>query len=221
MTEIHAAVPGVGVARVLLAAGLAVLLGACAPPRPTARPAADRTSGPIPVARPFALERAGAAATFDVELPDAREGGHLRSVFIGVRAVHDPRVAERQDVGRRVLRYLDEAAIPVRLTVHREVGGAWRPVTLMTMRLDGAGGDARYAPHPDPVFRHHRPAHWDGKQLIDAGLWNVDLAYFEHEFAALGAYEPGRYRISITTLEAHPALEGLPYELVVAHRRRY
>ncbi|GAB2505856.1 hypothetical protein [Lysobacter humi (ex Lee et al. 2017)] len=221
MTPSRARIHSVVDLRWLLAAGLALVLAACGPARPDARPAADRTAGPIPVVRPFALERAGASATFDVELPDVREGGHLRSVFIGVRAVHDPRQADRQDMGRRVLRYLDQAAIPVRLTVHREVAGAWQPVTLMTMRLDGAGDDARYAPHPDPVFRHHRPAHWDGKALIDAGLWNVDLAYFEHEFAALGAYEPGRYRISITTLEAHPALEGLPYELVVAHRRRY
>lgn len=207
----------------LFAAGIALLLIACSPARAPARPAADRTSGPIPVVRAFALHRAGETAEFEVELPDSREQGRLREVFIGVRAVHDPRDPARRDDATRVLRHLEAADIPVHLEVHRWMGGTWMPVTMVTLVELPSDGAARhgYRPHPSPVFRRHRAAHWDGGELQRAGLWNPDLAYFEHEIAGFRTATPGRYRISLRTLEAQPALEGLPYELVVAHSRRY
>lgn len=202
-----------GLALVLL--GLAV---ACAPTRPQP---ASRESGPIPVVRPFALERAGSHAKFGIELPDTREDGRLREVFIGFRAVHDPRPADSFQKGRPVMRYLMREPIPIRLEVHRWTGNAWQPVTMMKLGRDGKGQATHYVPHEDTLYRRHRPAHWDGGELIDAGLWNHDLIYLEHEIAAFHTPAPGRYRVAVTNLEAHPLLEGMPYQIVVAHSRRY
>lgn len=198
---------------------IATLLMGCGPGPAATRPAASaREAGPIPVVRPFALERAGEQATFDVMLP---EGDDRRDVVVGVRAVHDPRDPARRASGTRVLRYLEDADIPVDVRVARWSNGAWSPLTLWQMRIDDVNRHYEYRPHPESVFRRHRAAHWDGGELIDAGLWNLEHAYFEHEFAVFGETTPGRYRVTVRTLEAHPALEGRPYELVVGRRRRY
>lgn len=204
--------------RTAAAASVAVLLAGCGSGPAATRAANPREAGPIPVARPFALERADEQAVFDVVLP---EDGDQRDVVVGVRAVHDPRDPARRAPGTRVLRYLDEADIPVELRVERWSQGTWSPVTLSKMRIDDVNRHYEYRPHPGPVFRRHRAAHWDGGALMAAGLWNPDYAYFEHEFAVFGTKTPGRYRVSVRTLEAHPALEGTPYELVVGRRRRY
>lgn len=198
---------------------IATLLMGCGPGPAATRPAASaREVESIPVVRPFALERAGEQAAFDVVLP---EDGDRRDVVVGVRAVHDPRDPARRESGTRVLRYLGDADIPVEVRVARWSNGAWSPVTLSKMRIDHVNRHYEYRPHPEPVFRRHRAAHWDGGELIDAGLWNLQYAYFEHEFAVFGETTPGRYRVTVRTLEAHPALEGTPYELVVGRRRRY
>lgn len=193
---------------------------ACSSAAPPQTPV-PRTSGPIPVARPFAFETAGSHAEFEVVLPDARLDGWPRDVFIGLRAIHDPHQPDPGKRGPRIQHYLQERDIPVRLKADRRVGKTWHPVTLVTMHIDDANKLYEYRSHPDPIFRRHRPANWDSGELLRAGLWDVELAYFEHEIAGIRDPVAGRYRISITNLQSHPELTGAPYEVVVAHSHIY
>lgn len=196
---------------------MTVLLTACAP---RVRDADDRAQR-IPVVKPFALERAGTRMAFEFEIPGERHQGRWRSVSIGFRVQYLPsKDNDAQD--RRVQAYLQEAEMPMRMTVQHWRDGRWAPVTLVTLITlrEGHGpGEYEYRPHPDPVFKNHETAHWDAMELTRSGYWGDATFYGNYKIGGFPDPRPGRYRLEFETLQEHPALSGSTYELVVAHGR--
>ncbi|MDR6990681.1 hypothetical protein [Luteimonas sp. 3794] len=190
--------------------------GASAPsPRP----------GNFPVVEPFALDEAGSRVSVTFELPDARDNGILRPVFVGFRAINTS--AETDAALREAMKvtdYLHETPIPVRLKLWRIDDAEPKPVVLSDGHWDMQNKRAWWEPHPEKVFTLHPAGSTDNRPLIDSGLYDLDEVYYIHEFARIVPPTPGRYRLEVENLESHPMLQQqkqlltlLRYELLVSH----
>lgn len=195
-----------------------LLMTACAdnsrisPPEPSLR------SGNFPVVEPFAIDQGGSKHSVIFELPDVRDNGILRPVFIGFRAVNAAGGTEEKfRNSQKVMDYLHEAPMPVRLKLWRIDEGEPKPIVLSDMHWDVQAKRASWHLHPDETFTYHSAASTDNRPLIDFGHYDLDRAYYIHGFARIIPPTPGRYRLEFESLESHPILIDLKRELPVLH----
>ena len=199
----------------------ALLLNGCAPHKAAPSPQA----GIFPVVVPFAVDRAGTKLALEFEVPyalypDAPKPS-LRSVFIGVRRV------EEKGGGKEELKewtrrndYLQRESVPVRIKLERWEHGQWTPATMIEEHQDIQPGAGRYWYEPvssDGVVQGLNPADPDYMELQAIGQRQKDKAYATYEFVGLSPPTPGRYRLEIESLQDHPAIRGLTFELLVSH----
>lgn len=199
-----------------LAALLGTFLCACA-----YAPAGEGTAANFPVVEPFAIDRAGSKVSVEFELPDARENGRLRPVYIGFRGI-DKRgdfSDEEVKVAQGIMRYMEDAPIPVRLKVRRlGAGGREEPVVLQEKHIDmRQPTSASLRLVQGDVVTMHRATSMDNNEMIDAGRFDENKTYYIHEFVRIAPPTAGRYRLEAESLETHPILHGLRYELIVSH----
>lgn len=212
------------------AVGLATITGmlimtGCADKSRTEISASVPRAGNFPVIEPFALDQAGSTLTVTFELPDARDNGILRPVFVGFRAVDAAGGGDEElREAMKVTDYLHRSPLPVRLRLWRIDGGESKSVVLSDGHWDMQNKRASWEPHPDDVFTLHPAGSTDHRPLIDSGLFEFDRVYYIHEFARIIPPTPGRYRLEVANLESHPALQEqkrhlpvLRYEILVSH----
>ncbi|WP_180545400.1 hypothetical protein [Luteimonas deserti] len=175
---------------------------------------------------PFPLDQAGSSVSVTFELPDARDNGILRPVFVGFQAVdRKGRGPDEEMLAAQTVRdYLRNEAIPVRVRLWRIEGTEWRPVVLSDGHWDMKDKRASWGLHPDDVFRHHFSASTDNGPLIASGHYDFGKVYYVHAFARIVPPTPGRYHLEVENLDAHSVLLAqkeylsvLRYELLVSH----
>lgn len=198
-------------------------LSACTPHKPS--PKADN----FPVVVPFALDRAGSKVTVEFELPNALDPHlpepTLRPVFIGVRRVEDKGGgdAELKEWIRRA-DYMRREAIPIRLMLERWDQGQWRAVVLHAQHdnIDRSTGNVWYEPIADDgVVSDLQRVTPDHMELIAVGKKQDDKAYDTFQLVRIVPPTPGRYRLQAESLQDHPAIGGLVFELLVSHHYHY
>lgn len=186
---------------------------------PGSEASADHTQ--FPVATPFPLDREGATATVEFTLPNTRDGGALRPVFIGFQRLGKAGKmtdAEVEAASREADR-LATASIPLRVQLE-PVGAATagsHPVLQEMQPQRGADGKYAYLPLQGDVATVHMPTGEDSGEMLRAGLHDSGTFYLTHEIARIVPPAPGRYRLKVRNLEDQPALRGLPFRLIVSH----
>ncbi|RMH87612.1 hypothetical protein EBB59_12815 [Lysobacter pythonis] len=187
------------------------------PPAPDATHYGDG----FPVIKPFDLPKAGSKVTADFELPNAMDGDHLRPVWVGFRfsiPITKDYAPGEQAASLKRTDYLYESPIPIRIRLWRIEGGERTPVVLHEMQQTIRPSKAWYEPHPDEVFTKHNGAGMDTKEMIAIGKFDYhNRAYDSWEVASIFPPTPGRYHIEMESLEDHPILANLPFEMVVTH----
>lgn len=209
----------------MLCAGL--LLAACAPHKTA--PKAES----FPVVVPFALDRAGSKVTVEFELPKALDPHFkepvLRPVFVGVRKVgikkrgHRPTEQEFQAWSQQ-RDYLKQEPVPVRLTLLRWEQGQWQSASLHTPHDNIVNGTVgvRYEPiAADGIVPRLRPVSPDYMELIGSGQVQEDRDYDVYQLARIVPPTPGRYRLEVESLQDHPTVRVLSFELLISHHYRY
>ena len=199
-------------------------LPACAPPKQSP------DAGNFPVVIPFSLDRAGSKAAVEFELPNAPDpylsDQSLRPVFIGVRRV------ENKGGGNAGLKewmrradYMLREQLPIRLAVERWEHGTWRPVALQEQRSTILQSEpSRYWYEPvaaDGIVMRLSRTTPDHAELTVVGHAQEDKAYDTFQIVRIDPPAPGRYRLQAESLQDHPAIHGLTFELVVSHYHRF
>lgn len=207
---------------------VALSLMACAPHR--SAPKAEN----FPVVVPFAIDRAGSKVTVEFELPNALDPYFkepiLRPVFIGVRRVEGKGGGEEElKEWMRRSDYMKRESIPVRLVLQRWEQGQWAGVTLYEQRNkfridleDVPGKGIRFAPlHEDGIVSYLGPVDPDYMELNAIGQDQEGKAYALFHLAQIMPPTPGRYRLEAKSMQSHPAVQGLRFELLVSHHYHY
>lgn len=173
----------------------------------------------FPVVEQFAIDQAGSRISVTFELPDARDNGILRPVFIGFRAINagSDGTNEMLQNAMKLSDYLHTAPLPVKILLWRIDNNEKKPVVLSDMHWDMNTRHASWHLHPDEKFTHHRTASTDNHPLIKSGNYDFDRAYYIHGFARIIPPTPGHYRLEVESLESHPTLAGLKSELPALH----
>lgn len=213
------------VAGLLTLSGVLLMTG-CTNHARTPAPSTGTESRSFPVYEPFAIDEAGSQVTVTFELPDARDNGILRPVFIGFRTIQASSDGTDESVARMsaLSDFLYTSPLPVRIRLTRIDGGAEVPVVLSDRHRDMVAQRTWWRPHPEDVFMNHGPASTDDNPTIDSGRFDFEAAYRIRHFARIIPPKPGRYRLDITNLESQPSLVELKravptlrYELLVSH----
>ncbi|RMH92900.1 hypothetical protein EBB59_08060, partial [Lysobacter pythonis] len=174
----------------------------------------------FPVIKPFDLPKAGSKVTADFELPNAMDGDHLRPVWVGFRfsVIKKKSSPEEAATWMKMVDHLGQSPIPIRIRLWRIEGGERIPIVLHEMQQTIRPSKAWYEPHPDEVFTKHNGAGMDTKEMIAIGKFDYrNRAYRPLEVASIFPPTPGRYHIEMESLEDHPILANLPFEMVVTH----
>ncbi|KRG70038.1 hypothetical protein [Pseudoxanthomonas dokdonensis] len=190
-----------------------MLLAGCAQNITPTPATADRS---FPVVKPFDLTRAGAKVEADFSLPNTTDNGYLRPVFVGFRS---PGPKGRPDAGPGVLEYLDTQPMPFRIRLWKLEAGKRIPVVLSELQEDSSVRPPRvwYEAHPVNTFVHHGGAGQDVKELYAIGQFDFNLNYLIWDIARITPPTPGRYHIEIESLQDHPQVAHLNFELLVSH----
>ncbi|KRG70039.1 hypothetical protein ABB29_07320 [Pseudoxanthomonas dokdonensis] len=190
-----------------------MLLAGCAQNITPTPATADRS---FPVVKPFDLPRAGAKVEADFSLPNTTDNGYLRPVFVGFRS---PGPKGRPDAGPKGLEYLDTQDIPVRIHLWKLEAGKRIPVVLSELQEDSSVRPSRvwYEAHPADVFIRHGGAGDDAEELIAIGQFDFNLNYQIWDIARIAPPTPGRYHIEIQSLQDHPQVSQMNFELLVSH----
>ncbi|MDO5609366.1 MAG: hypothetical protein Q4G62_01060 [Pseudomonadota bacterium] len=199
-------------------------MSACSPVSEPAKPPAPAVSqygDGFPVIKPFDLPKAGSTASADFELPNAMDGDHLRPVWVGFR-FSIPRTPDyapgEQEESLKRADYLASQPIPIRIRLWRIEGEQRIPVVLHEMQRTIRPSKHWYEPHPDDVFAGHGGAGMDTEEMIAIGKFDYEhRAYMPKEAAQIIPPTPGRYHIEMESLQDHPILAHLPFEMVVTH----
>ena len=205
----------------------ALLLNGCAPHKAAPSPKA----GIFPVVVPFAVDRAGTKLTLEFEVPYALYPDApkplLRSVFIGVRRVSkdgDLMTDAEFKESTRQRDYLQREPVPVRLKLDRWEHGQWIPAGMREQHREIQPGPDRYWYEPvsdDGVVPGIDYTDPDHMALEAIGQRQKDKAYATYEFVRISPPTPGRYRLEIESLQDHPSIRGLVFELIVSHHFLY
>lgn len=199
-----------------------LLMPACSQQSPRGGALVASAGSPrFPVAVAFPLDRANATATVEFELPDTRENGVLRPVFIGFQSFGKGRNltdAESEKASEEMER-LGTDPVPLRVRLERvERRSAEPSPDLQEMQpRRNAEGRYVYVPMRGDVATEHPATGEDSDALLKAGRYDVENYYLTHEIARIVPPTPGRYRLSIESLEDQPALHGLSFRLIVSH----
>lgn len=201
-----------------IALGLAIaVLAACsaepppaAPPLLLSKEAAARRST-VPFTRPIALDRAGAVADLQFELPPPGPGA-VPELMVGMR-VQAEQVKDMHDVQDRIIR--DGLAAKVHL---------WRidGSTLTAMPLTYATRDLvnRVPVGEDGSVPYVTSLGVADSMLREVGLVDEKLVYGALNIASMQHALPGPYRLSIELIADRPDLRSSDIELVVGYSRR-
>ncbi len=223
--KVYAVTPCILILIVALWLCAALLLNGCAPHKAAPSPKA----GIFPVVIPFAVDRAGTKLALEFEVPYALYPDApkplLRSVFIGVRRVED------KEGGRKELQewtrrndYLQKEPVPVRLKLDRWEHGQWTPAAMREQHREIQPGPDRYWYEPvsdDGVVPGIDYTDPDHMALEAIGQRQKDKAYVTYEFVRISPPTPGRYRLEVESLQDHPSIRGLVFELIVSHHFLY
>lgn len=189
---------------------VALLLAACSPKLPLSD-YGDR----FPVAKPFELTRAGGRVEADFELSARSDGTWPDMVLIGFRT-GGPK--GRPDIKGGDHDYLDFEKIPLRVQLWRIEGAQRIPVTLLEQRLGRASDDTYpFDQNTSHVFTRHGGMSIDAETLEAQGRFNMDFAYLNNEIAIISPALPGRYHLEVESLQDHPQIRHLDFELLVGY----
>lgn len=190
-----------------------VLLAGCAQNVAPEPATADRS---FPVVQLFDLTRAGTKVEADFSLPNTTDNGYLRPVFIGFRS---PGPKGRPDTKSGDLDYFRKQAVPFRIRLWKLEAGKRIPVVLSELQRDMSVRPARtwYEAHPADVFADHNGAGEDVQDLQAIGQYDLNLVYLIWDIARISPPTPGRYHIEIESLQDHPQVAHLNFELLVSH----
>lgn len=198
-----------------------LLMPACSQQSPRGGALVASAGSPrFPVAVAFPLDRANATATVEFELPDTRENGGLRPVFIGFQSFGKGRNLTDAELkkSRAQMQHMRTDPIPFRIRLDRIDSSGEQGVALHEMQPGrNAQGYPFYLPVQGNVATKHHPTGEDSDELLQAGLYDVENYYLTHEIARIVPPAPGRYRLSVESLEDQPALRGLSFRLIVSH----
>ena len=192
--------------------GMAILLllAACSPRLPLSD-YGDR----FPVAKPFELAKAGAKVEADFELSARSDGTWPGAVFIGFRS-GGPKGRPDKKVGDSD--YLRHSDIPLRVQLWRVEGQQRVPVTLIEQRLmRGSDGTYPYEANTSHVFTRHGGVRVDVETLIAKGRYDMNMSYATYAVAAMSQMLPGRYHLEVESLQGHPQISHLDFEMLVAY----
>ena len=211
--------------RSIAVASCLLLLTACDWFR-TPAPKADN----FPVVVPFPLDKAGNTVRVEFELPPPNANGNLRPVFIGFRTVWPPakeRTPEQAALIDTATDYLDEAPLPLRLTLRKadDENGHGSEIVLdqnhdIPPSQPGESWRFEDRPNPSGIFMDHDGAGTDNDELIAAGKYSMELIYIIYRVAIIPMPEPGRYVLEAENIRPTPPMKGVDVELLVSHYHR-
>lgn len=173
----------------------------------------------FPVVKPMDLVHAGATveARFELPPPGAKET-EPNTFLIGFRS-GGPR--SRPDLKPGDEDYLDTAELPLKVQLWKLEGSRQTPVVLheLNRNLPAVWQGTRYQVANSDVFPYRSAVGADSNSLVEAGKYDMSMAYMQYEVASAEAKDlsPGRYVLKITNLQDNPRIEHLSFELLVAN----
>lgn len=173
----------------------------------------------FPVAKPMDLVHAGATVEARFELPPPWEKDPKpRTFLIGFRTGGPPK---RPDMKPGDVEFLEDARILLKVQLMKLDGGTETPIVLHALNRDlhAVGSGSRYQPAKGDVFEYRNAVGADSNSLVNAGKYDMSLAYREYEVARAdsGDLTAGKYRLQVTNLQGNPEIAHLDIELLVAN----
>lgn len=173
----------------------------------------------FPVAKPMDLVHAGATVEARFELPPPWEKDPKpRTFLIGFRTGGP---AKRPDMKPGDVESLEDARIPLKVQLWKLDGNTETPVPLQALNreLRAVWQGSRYQPAKSDMFEYRSAVGADSNSLVNAGKFDMSLAYREYEVAsaASGDLSRGKYRLNVTNLQDNPQVAHLNIELLVAN----
>ena len=189
---------------------VALLLAACSPELPLSD-YGDR----FPVAKPFELTRAGGRVEADFELSARSDGTWPDMVLIGFRT-GGPK--GRPDMKPDDWDHIYHEALPLKVQLWRVEGVQRIPVTLLEQRgIKGSNGIRPFEENTSHVFIEHGGVGVNATTLEAQCRFNMDFAYLNSEIAIISPALPGRYHLEVESLQDHPQIRHLDFELLVGY----
>lgn len=193
-----------------IAMTMLLLLAACSPRLPLSD-YGDR----FPVAKPFELAKAGAKVEADFELSARSDGTWPSMVFIGFRT-SGPK--GRPDMKAGDLDYFNREDMPLKVQLWRIEGQQRIPVTLLEQHLVRASdGTYPFEANTSHVFIKHSGAGVDAETLEATGRYDMNMSYDTNAIAVITPALPGRYHLEVESLQGHPQISHLNFEVLVAY----
>lgn len=172
----------------------------------------------FPFAKPMDLVHAGAAVEARFELrPPWDKDPRPRTFLIGFRTGGPPK---RPDMKPGDVDFLEGARIPLKVQLWKLEGGTETPIVLHALDRDlpAVSQGSGYQPVKGDVFEYRNAIGADSNSLVNAGKYDMSLAYREYEVARSdsGDLTAGKYRLKVTNLQGNPGVAHLNVELLVA-----
>ncbi|MCU1119746.1 hypothetical protein ACSLC0_11200 [Stenotrophomonas muris] len=173
----------------------------------------------FPVAKPMDLVHAGATVEARFELPPPWEKDpRPRTFLIGFRTGGP---AKRPDMKPGDVAFLEDARIPLKVQLWKLEGDTDTPMALQVLNRDlpAVWQGNRYQPAKGDVYEYRSAVGADSDSLVNAGKYDMSLAYREYEVARAdsGDLTAGKYRLKVTNLQGNPDVAHLNFELLVAN----
>ncbi|MEX0180884.1 MULTISPECIES: hypothetical protein [unclassified Stenotrophomonas] len=173
----------------------------------------------FPVAKPMDLVHASATVEARFELPPPWEKDPKpRTFLIGFRTGGPPK---RPDMKPGDVDFLEDARIPLKVQLWKQDGGTETPIALQELNRDlpAVGQGSRYQQASGDVFEYRNAVGADSNSLVNAGKYDMSVAYREYEVARAesGNLTAGKYRLEVTNLQDNPEVAHLNIELLAAN----